>query len=159
LDLSIEKGFRQVETGDEIGFNTVVTNNGSQVSSPLIVAMNIINLDETGEVVDPEEWSPERTQYIESLASGKSDRQNWTIITATQGEFMVYMTLISESATAESAGHPVASSSIHFTVTPSGQRDLQEIFPFIFGGPVLVLAVTYFVHRRRRQQIDLGGPS
>jgi ABC-2 type transport system permease protein len=159
LDISIEKEFKLVETGDEIKFNTVVTNNGPQTSAPLIVAMNIINLDQTGEAVDPEEWSPKRTQYIESLASGKADRQSWTITTATKGDFMVYMTLISEAASVESAGRPVASSGVPFTVAPSARRDLMGVLPFIFGGPVVVLVATYIVYRRRRQQIDLGGPS
>ena len=160
LDISIDKEFRLVETGEEIGFNTVVTNNTPQTSAPLIVAMNIINLDETGEVVDPEDWSPERTQYIQALTSGKSDRQSWMITTVMKGNYMVYMTLIPQpAASVESAVRPVASTGVHLTVAPSARRNPQGVFPFIFGGPVIVLSLTFLVYRRRRQQIDLGGPS
>ena len=70
LQISIDKEYEMVKTGDKVEFKTVVTNHESNNSAPLIVAMNIINLDKTGDVVDPEDWSPQRTQYLESLGPG-----------------------------------------------------------------------------------------
>src|SRR3990172_8213184 len=51
LQISIDAEYRVVKTGDKVEFNTVVTNNGKDASHPLIVAMNVINLDAKGEVV------------------------------------------------------------------------------------------------------------
>jgi hypothetical protein len=159
LDISIDSEYKLLKTGDKVEFNTVVTNSTPEASPPLTVAMNIINLDEAGDAVDPEDWSPERTQYINSLAPGKSADLEWIIHPILEGEFMVYMTLIPQPARAETTTHPVASSGIHLTVTPFTRLNRGGVLPFAIGEPILLLAITYFVYRRRRQQIDIGGSS
>ena len=157
LTITIDGDYKLVKTGDKVEFNTVITNNGSQASSALIVAMNIINLDAAGDVVDPEDWSPQRTQYMQSLAPGESVNQGWIVNTILEGDYMVYMVLVPEPAAAETTSHPVASSGIHLTVAPFTRLNPGGVLPFAIGGPILLLAITYFVYRRRRQQIDLGG--
>ena len=157
LTITIDGDYKLVKTGDKVEFNTLVTNNGSQASPALIVAMNIINLDAAGDVVDPEDWSPQRTQYMQSLAPGESVSQGWIVNTILEGDYMVYMVLVPEPAAAETTSHPVASSGIHLTVAPFTRLNPGGVLPFAIGGPILLLAITYFVYRRRRQQIDLGG--
>ena len=157
LTITIDGDYKLVKTGDKVEFNTLVTNNGSQASPALIVAMNIINLDAAGDVVDPEDWSPQRTQYMQSLAPGESVNQGWIVNTILEGDYMVYMVLVPEPAAAETTSHPVASSGIHLTVAPFTRLNPGGVLPFAIGGPILLLAITYFVYRRRRQQIDLGG--
>jgi len=159
LTITIDGDYKLVKTGDKVEFNTVVTNNSSQASPALIVAMNIINLDAAGDVVDPEDWSPQRTQYMQSLAPGESLNQGWIVNTILEGDYMVYMVLVPEPAAAETTSHPVASSGIHLTVAPFTRLNPGGVLPFAIGGPILLLAITYFVYRRRRQQIDLGGSS
>ena len=159
LSISIDAEYNVGKTGDKIDFNTVVTNNASEASPALIVAMNVINLDATGDVVDPEDWSPQRTQYIDSLAPGESANLGWIINTILEGDYMVYMTLIPEPAGAESTSHPVTSAGIHLTVAPFTRLNPGGVLPFAIGGPILLLVITYFVYRRRRQQIDMGGSS
>ena len=159
LSISIDAEYNVGKTGDKIDFNTVVTNNASEASPALIVAMNVINLNAAGDVVDPEDWSPQRTQYIDSLAPGESANLGWIINTILEGDYMVYMTLIPEPAGAESTTHPVTSAGIHLTVAPFTRLNPGGVLPFAIGGPVLLLVITYFVYRRRRQQIDLGGSS
>ena len=159
LSISIDAEYNVGKTGDKIDFNTVVTNNASEASPALIVAMNVINLNATGDVVDPEDWSPQRTQYIDSLAPGESANLGWIINTILEGDYMVYMTLIPEPAGAESTSHPVTSAGIHLTVEPFTRLNPGGVLPFAIGGPVLLLIITYFVYRRRRQQIDMGGSS
>ena len=118
LQIAIDLDYAVVKTGDKVEFNTVVTNGGTEGSPPLIVAMNIINLDAEGDVVDPEDWSPERTQYIEALDGGQSATLSWIINTILDGDYMVYMVLIPEPGGAEATSQPVASAGIHLTVTP-----------------------------------------
>lgn len=157
LTITIDGDYQLVKTGDTVEFNTVVTNNGSQASPALIVAMNIINLDAAGDVVDPEDWSPQRTQYMESLAPGESLTQGWIVNTILEGDYMVYMVLVPGPASAETTSHPVASPGIHLTVAPFTRLNPGGVLPFAIGGPILLLVITYLVYRRRRQQIDLGG--
>ena len=157
--ISITNDFHQVKVGEKIEVGTAITNHTSQSSPPLVIAMNVINLDDAGAVVDPEDWSPERTQYIDSLRSGQSASLDWIINPIMEGNFMVYMVLIPETASTETTGQPVASPGIHVTVTPFTGFRPSNILPIVIAEPIILLAITYFVYRRRRQQIDLGGPS
>ncbi|NJD58841.1 MAG: hypothetical protein FIA98_05515 [Anaerolineae bacterium] len=156
LSISIDLDSIVVKTGDKVEFNTVVANQGNSASPPLIVAMNIINLDAKGDVVDPEDWSPQRTQYNESLGSGKSINQAWIINTILDGNYMVYMVLIPAPASQAGTSHPVASSGIHLTVTPYTRLNPGGVLPYAIGGPIIVLIGILALYRLRRKQIDNG---
>jgi len=157
--ISIDNDYELVKTGDKVEFNTLITNNGSQTSPTLLVAMNVINLDTQGEVVDPEDWSPQRTQFIHSLPAGQSANLDWVMHPMLEGNFMVYMTLIPQPASMQTTSHPVASSGIHLTVAPFTRLNRAGVIPLAIGESVFLLAITFFVYRRRHQQIDIGGPS
>lgn len=157
LQIAIDMDYTVVKTGDKVEFNTKVTNNGVETSPPLIVAMNIINLDATGDVVDPEDWSPQRTQYLESLRPGQSANLAWIINTILDGDYMVYMVLLPEPASTETTSQPVASSGIHLTVTPFTRLNPGGVLPFAIGGPVLLLLGIIILYRVRRRNIDMGG--
>ena len=157
LQISIDVDYRVVKTGDKVEFNTVVTNNGTQASHPLIMAMNVINLDAKGEVVDPEDWSPQRTQYIDTLAAGQSASQHWIINTILDGNYMVYMVLIPAPDSQATTSQPVASSGIHLTVTPFTRLNPGGVLPYAIGGPIVLLAGIIVLYRLRRRQIDAGG--
>lgn len=159
LSITIDTDARHVKTGDSVEFSTTITNNAAEGSPPLILAMNVINLDATGDVVDPEDWSPQRTQYLDTLAPGESATHNWIINTILEGDFMVYVVLIPEPESADVTSHPVTSAGIHLTVDPFTRLNPGGVLPFAIGGPILLLVITYFVYRRRRQQIDMGGSS
>jgi ABC-2 type transport system permease protein len=156
LAITVDMDYTVVKTGDEVAFNTVITNNAPETSPPLIVAMNIINLDATGDVVDPEDWSPQRTQYIETLPADQTASLGWIINTILDGDYMVYMVLLPEPESTETTSQPVASSGIHLTVTPYTRLNPGGVLPFAIGGPVLLLIVIYVLYRLRRRSIDTG---
>jgi hypothetical protein len=158
LQISVDLDYTVVKTGDKVEFNTLVMNGSAEESPSLIVAMNIINLDAQGDVVDPEDWSPQRTQYLENLAPGDSANLAWIINTILDGDYMVYMVLIPEPSDTESTSLPVASSGIHLTVTPYTRLNPGGVLPFVIGGPILVLVGIYVIFRLRRRQIDTGAP-
>lgn len=156
LQIAIDMDYTVVKTGDRVDFSTTVTNGTAQDSPPLIVAMNIINLDVEGDVVDPEDWSPERTQYIESLGPGQSATLAWIINTILDGDYMVYMVLIPEPDGQEATSLPVASSGIHLTVTPFTRLNPGGVLPYAVGGPMLLGLGIFYLYRRRRRTIDVG---
>lgn len=159
LQISVDMVYQVAKTGDKIEFSTVVTNNGTQASPPLIVAMNIINLNSTGDVVDPEDWSPERTQYLMSLGPGESATQNWIINTILDGDYMVYMVLIPEPAGQESSSQPVASSGIHITVERFVKINPSGILPYAIGIPLLLIIGMFVLFRQRQKGVETGGGS
>ena len=157
LQISIDRDYELVKSGDVILFNTVVTNNGTEASPPVIVAMNIINLDVEGDVVDPEDWSPERTQYIELLAPDQSAELSWRVNAILDGDYIVYMVAMPKPEGQEATSLPVASSGIHLTVTPFTRLNPGGVLPYAIGGPFVVGLSMFFLYRRRRQGIDMGG--
>lgn len=154
LQVDINLDAVTVKTSDEVQFMTRVTNNDTVDSPPLIVAMNIINLDSQGDVVDPEDWSPQRTQYVQPLGPGKASDQNWIINTILDGDYMVYMVVIPEPESSETTSQPVASQGIHLTVTPFTRINPLGVLPYAIGIPLLVLIGVIIVFRARRKKID-----
>jgi ABC-2 type transport system permease protein len=159
LGVSIDVSAKTVQAGSTILYQTVLTNHGTTPSPALIVAMNIINLNAKGDVVDPEDWSPQRTQYRDGLAPGVSDTLSWRINAILDGDFMVYMVAIPSPAGADVTSQPVASSGIHVTVTPFTKLNPGGVLPYAIGGPVVLAVIILLVYRNRRRQIDAGGPS
>lgn len=156
LGIAIDMESLVVKTGDKVEFNTMISNNTAETSPPLIVAMNIINLDASGDVVDPEDWSPQRTQYIETLPAGQSANLAWIINTILDGDYMVYMVLLPEPESPQTTSQPVSSSGIHLTVTPYTRLNPGGVLPFAIGGPLILLVGIFVLFRLRRRNIDTG---
>jgi len=156
LELSIDMDYKTVRAGEHILYNTVVTNHGAENSPPLCLAMNIINLDAAGDIVDPEDWSPQRTQYIETLAAGQSMTLSWRVNAIIDGDYLVYMVAIPEPEDADATSLPVVSSGIHLTVTPYTKLNPGGVLPYAIGGPLVLVAGIIFLYRMRRRRIDMG---
>ena len=157
LQISISMESKTVKASDSIFFDTVITNNGTEASPSIFVAMNIINLEKAGEPIDPEDWSPQRTQSIDPLAPGGSATLSWRVNAILEGDVMIYMVAIPQPKGANVTSHPVASPGIHLTVTPFTKLNPGGVLPIAIGGPILLLVIIYFVNRRRNRNIDMGG--
>jgi hypothetical protein len=156
LEVSVDADSNVVKAGDHILFDTTVTNRDSKASAPLTVAMNIVNLDSAGDVVDPEDWSPQRTQHIGPLAPGASSKLGWRVNAILDGNYMVYMVVIPEPDSLNSTRHPVASPGLHLTVTPFTKLHPSAVLPYSISGPVVLMLGMFFLNRYRRRQVDTG---
>jgi ABC-2 type transport system permease protein len=143
LQISIDKSYLEVKTGDSTEFQTVVQYNGSEESTPMVVAMNIVNLGE-GEPVDPEDWSPERTQEVEPLAPGESAEQTWTITAILAGDYLAYMTVIPEPQEPGDTSSPVSSPGIRFTVEAFAPLNPSGVLPVAVGLPIGLILIFAF---------------
>ncbi|MGH9268065.1 MAG: hypothetical protein ACRD0D_07800, partial [Acidimicrobiales bacterium] len=114
-------------------------------------------LDGKGDPVDPEDWSPQRTQAVDSLAAGASANSSWRVNTILEGNYMVYMVVIPVPRTPEATSRPVSSSGIHVTVTPFRRLNPGGVLPYAIATPIVLAIGTAFVLRRRRRRIDTGG--
>src|SRR6266487_2289349 len=156
LQVSISMDSKELKTGDTINFDTVITNVGTEKSSAVIVAMNIINLSKTGDVVDPEDWSPERTQYVDSLDPNQSTTLSWEVSAVLDGNFMVYMVAIPEPGGAGTSTQAVASRGLHLSVTKYTRLNPGGVLPFAIGVPIVVVLAIFVLFRLRNRQIDAG---
>lgn len=156
LQIDIDADHKEIMTGDSVEFTTTVTNNGEEESAPLIVAMNIVNLEGDGDPVDPEDWSPERAQYVEPLAPGESVTQDWTINAILEGDYMVYMVLIPEPEEAQATSQPISSSGIHLTVTLLVRINPGGVLPLALGMPIALSLILGLLLWQRRRGLDVG---
>ena len=157
LQVSIDVTAKTVRAGTPILYNTVLTNSATDTTPPLIVAMNIINLNAKGDVVDPEDWSPQRTQYTDRLAPGQSASLPWRINAILDGDYMVYMVVIPAPMGPEATSHPVASPGIHLMVSKYTKLNPGGVLPYAIGGPIVLGLLIFLVYRYRHRQIDAGG--
>lgn len=157
LQISVTREYLEAKTGDKIEYSTVIKNNGVETSPSLIVAMNIFNLNSFGDVVDPEDWSPERTQYIESLAAGETVTLDWVINAILDGDFMVYMVLIPEPDGPNSTSQVIASPGIHITVERFVKINPSGILPYAIGIPLLLILGMLFIFRQRQKGVETDG--
>ena len=156
LQVSISVDHKQALAGDKIDYTTVVTNTGAQEASKVVVAMNIVNLS-AGDPVDPEDWSPERTQYIEKLPPGKSAELTWQVRAITDGDYLVYMVVIPKPGDAEASSQPVVSRGIHLTVTANVKANPANVLPIALAMPTGLSLGAFALFWARRRQIDTGG--
>jgi len=157
IQISINIDQKSVKTGDSIPFDTIVTNTGTAQSPSMILAMNIINLSKEGDVVDPEDWSPRRTEYLDALASNQSTTISWTVNAVLDGNFMVYVVAIPQPESAETSSQVAASPGLHLTVARFASLNPSGVLPYAIGVPLLLVLAIFVLFRLRRRQIDVGG--
>ncbi len=151
IEIAIDMDAAVVKTGDEIEFTTTVTNAGETASPGLVVAMNIINLGKS-DPVDPEDWSPERTQPVEALEPGESAEQSWVVEAILDGNYMVYMTAIVKPGAPGETTLPVTSPGIHLTVQAYQSTNPGGVLPVAIGMPLGLLVVAYLLRRYWRRE-------
>lgn len=156
LTITIDTTASVVDSGEPVYFHTVVKNNGTEASPPLIVAMNIINLKAEGDVVDPEDWSPQRTQYLAALAAGETIENEWRLNTILGGDYMVYMVLIPTPGSPEASSWPLTSAGMHLTVKIVVSANPSGVTPYALGMPMVLLSAILFINYYRRRHIDSG---
>ena len=157
LALSIEKTALTVKAGDEIQFESLIENNGTQDSPPVILAINIINLK--GDVVDPEDWSPQRTQKVPPIAASDALRHDWTIDAILKGDYLVYIVAIPRPEGASSTSQPVASNGLHLTIGAFTRLNPEGVLPVVIFVPLGVTLCLLLVVRLRLRRLARDEPS
>ena len=134
-----------MKTGDEVNFDTLLENNGSEDSPPVIMALNIIKL--SGDVVDPEDWSPERTQQVDFVPAGDQIRHSWTIEAILKGDYMVYLVAVPEPGRRRPV--PISSPGLHLVVGAFQRLNPQGVLPVVIAVPLgVTLALLVLVRLR-----------
>lgn len=157
LQISISEDAKILQTGDSVSFETTVTNISAEDSPPMIVAMNIINLNKEGDVVDPEDWSPERTQFLESLEANGAETLSWEVNAVLDGNYMVYIVAVPEPQGEGTSTQAVASRGLHLSITKFTTLNPSGVLPYAVGVPAIVVLAMFGLFRLRSRQIDAGG--
>ena len=154
LQISVDMTSASTKNGDKVQFHTTLTNTGTRASPPIIVAMNIINIKSTGDVVDPEDWSPQRTQYLQAVGAGESATQSWTLNTILSGDYMVYVVALPVPEDSAEVSQPLTSPGIRVSVASFARLNPGGILPYAIGIPLLLLLALAALMRMRQRTTD-----
>lgn len=159
IEITTDLEYAVVNNGDDIEFSTLILNTGDADTPALFVAMNIINLGKGGDPVDPEDWSPERTQEVGTIAPGESAEQAWLVSAILDGNYMIYMTVVATPDGTEATSHPISSPGVHLTVQGFARSNPGGVLPVAIGVPLLLSVGTILIRRWwNRERVSTRGP-
>lgn len=134
-----------VGPGEKLSFVSTVRNEGSTMLEGYVAHLNVLTTDEDV-YVDPEDWSPERTQYLEPLPAGRSAELSWSVQAVTSGPLILYVSVTSPDTDAVVSSGPLE-------LTVHGQRvvDSAGVAPVVLWTPAGVLLLLGAAIARRRR--------
>jgi hypothetical protein len=147
LTVALDQSEGTAGPGEKLEFVSTITNTGDQEVADVVAHLNILTTD--GDVyVDPEDWSPRRTQYVDALAPGESVDLSWDVQAVTSGPLVLFVSVASGTSDQVQSSGP-------YRLTVQGQRvvDATRVMPAVLWAPagVLVLLGVTFVRRRRHR--------
>jgi hypothetical protein len=134
-----------VGPGAKVRFESTIANGSGRSLSGLVAHLSILSSD-SGVYVDPEDWSPRRTQYIDALPAGGETTLTWEVRAVTAGPMVLYVGVSRPDTDA-------VATSARLAMTVSGQRKVQatNALPLIVGVPALVVVLLGLVGLRARR--------
>lgn len=155
LRLSIDTQRKSVRAGDVFRFATTVTNDGPSPAGNVLLAMNIVNNGD-GEPVDPEDWSPQRTQKVRLLGPAASASRAWTIDPILPGDYVVYVVAVARPGSPDAPMTPATTPGLHLVVSSFTRLNPGGVLPLALGMPVGLGALSLLVVLARRRTVDRG---
>jgi hypothetical protein len=147
VTVTIDKDSTSVVAGAWVRFHTMISNRGNSATPPLVANFNVASIH-PGFHVDPEDWSPLRTQYIDTLQPGESVELAWDVHALFEGDFAIYVTIVSQEKNFE----PVGSPTLHIQAGPDNVLPMNEVIPVVAIIPLFPLALLLFTTLSRRKQ-------
>lgn len=133
--------------GQSFSFATTVANRSTAPTGTLVAHLNVLSL-RPGVYVDPEDWSGDRTRYLDPIPPGGSRTVRWRVKAVNGGALAAYVTVVPQSG----AGPPATGPALRFDVASRKTLNAGGILPLALGIPagIALLAFGARVHRRRR---------
>lgn len=135
-----------VGAGERFSFSSTMRNESDQPMTGLIAHLNIASLD-PDVYVDPEDWSPKRTQYVDTLPAGASTTLRWNVQAVGSGRFIVYVVVAEPAESAGVSGSPP----LHLAVSQRRALNSGNVLPVAAAVPAAVLVLMGVAARRRRR--------
>lgn len=135
-DVSVELDQTEltVDPGEQFSFESTLHNSGESQSG-LIAHLNILGID-PDLYVDPEDWSTQRTQFLDELPAGDTTQVSWTVRAIDAGELILYVAVSSPGADSVAISGP-----LHVTVTGRRVVNPENVVPLVMATPLVVLAL------------------
>ena len=132
--------------GQRFSFTSTIRNDSDQPKSGLVAHLNVLGLD-PDIYVDPEDWSSQRTRYLDPLPAHGSTRLAWTVQAVNSGRLVIYVTVTAQQGTDAVA----ASNTLRLAVAQQRTIDPGGILPLAVAAPTTLLLLAGLVAHRRRK--------
>jgi hypothetical protein len=132
--------------GQRFRLTSTVRNDGDRPISGLVAHLNVLGLD-PDVYVDPEDWSSQRTIYLDPLPAHAATRLDWTVQAVNSGRLVIYVAVTATQGTDAVA----ASNTLRLAVASQRTVEAGGILPLALAMPAAVLVLTGFAGYRRRR--------
>jgi hypothetical protein len=148
LSISVTVAPERIATrlGGKFSFTSTISNDGATEAVGLIAHLNVLSLRD-GTYVDPEDWSANRTRYLQPIAAGDSTTITWGMQAVNDGDFGIYVAVLPEDG---SPVPPVTGPTIHLDVAERKTLNAGGIVPLVLGIPAALGILALAVRLRRR---------
>jgi len=106
-----------------------------------VAHLNVASLQQ-GLYVDPEDWSPERTQFLDPIEPGASARLTWRIHGLFAGNFAIYVVVMAK----DTSGAPVVSEELLVHIEKWSVMQIMDVSWVLMSIPV-ILGLLYIGQR------------
>ncbi len=147
-DVSVTVAPERIATtlGGKFSFTSTISNDGAAEARGLIAHLNVLSLQD-GTYVDPEDWSANRTRYLQPIATGGSTTITWRMQAVNDGDFGIYVAVLPGDG---SPVPPVTGPTIHLDVAERKTLNAGGIVPLVLGIPAGLGLLALAVRLRRR---------
>lgn len=152
VEVTADRTKLTIPLGGKFSFRTKITNNGAAPVSGLIAHLNVLDL--TGNTyVDPEDWSTNRTKYLDPIPAGGSVTIAFDGQAVNHGSLGLYVAVLDRQG---SPRPPLTAPAIRMDVTARRTLNAEGIAPLAAGVPAVLALLTLGVSLSRRLRRDSG---
>ena len=135
------------EMGREFTVRSTIRNDGSSQAAGLIAHITVFSLEE-GTYVDPEDWSSDRTRYLESVPGGGATTILWKLKAVSGGTFAASISVVTAGTAARL---PVTAPPVRIEVAERRTLNASGILILSVGLPAALALVAGGLRFRRRR--------
>jgi hypothetical protein len=148
VEISIDPGQVDTVLGGEFTVRTEIRNTGAADTGPLLAHLNVASL-QGGVYVDPEDWSPARSQDF-SLRPGESRTLTWDIQAVNAGSFAAYVVVLPYDPGVSGQEDLGVSPLVALEVAPRTALGGAAVLPLVIGLPIALGLFAVGVRERER---------
>jgi hypothetical protein len=137
--------------GGRFMITTEIKNTGTAPTGEILAHLNVASIE--GSVyVDPEDWSPNRSQQL-ALEPGQSRKLSWEIQAVNSGRFAAYVVVVPYGGSVNGSEELQISQLVKVDVAPRSTLTAGGALPVVIAVPLMIglVTATALVRVRRRR--------
>lgn len=146
VSVTNDRSTLEIRIGQRFGFTTSVRNDGDLPVTGLVAHLNVLSVD-PGVYVDPEDWSSQRTIYLDPVPAHSSAKLPWRVQAVNDGRFVIYVAVTTRSGPAP----VVVSDGLRLSASARRTVNAGGVLPVAVGVPCALFLVMMLNAARRRR--------